>query len=231
MSRTTLSCSLHAKRYGTSQVGSAFSRGRCTRSLLHKPRRCYRHGLLHLFPPKPRRCRARLRCRRTCFATPSLMSPQHRRASPTAPERPQPRRSGVSNALTRSLGGDEYRRHIAFRVRHQAVRFCSLGGYHARQTPRRRRTRRQSQPRKLQCSPWARATIRLFASWLAPWRGASASRRRVATAWRSPSCCGEASTTIPRSSAHRADAREVEGPRRVTALARSSLCSTVVRYR
>ena len=53
----------------------------------------------------------------------------------------------------------------------------------------------------------------------------------VSPALRSPSCCGEASTTLPRAAAHRADSREVEGPRRVPAFARSSICSTAGRDR
>ena len=86
ISRTPLSCPLRRKVYEAYHAGSAFGavRGRRTRYWLNSPNPSYSQRLLHLFQPKPRRFRARIRCRRTFFSTHSLTKPKHRLASPMA---------------------------------------------------------------------------------------------------------------------------------------------------
>ena len=195
-SRTPLACALHATGEGTSHAGRACGprRGRWTRSSLHRPRWESRHGLRHLCQPTPRRCRARLRCRRTVCATPSCTPPHPRRASPPAPERPAPPRRGGRRGITRSMGWDCDRRHRSCSGRPSAVRCVSLGRSHARPAPGRLRPHRPSTPPQRQVSPWATAPPRRCSALMGPWSGARAARRRVATALRSPSCCGEAAT-------------------------------------
>jgi hypothetical protein len=234
MSRTALACSPPAKGYGTSHAGSACHRRgwrRGPREGVQRPRLSSSPRLCHLCQPQPRPCRARLRGRRTCCAPPSRPEPTHRRASPMAPEGAPPRRRGWISGIPWSTGGDGARWQRRCSVRHPAGRCVRCGGSSARHVPGRRRTRQTAPPRPPPRAPLARSTLRRFASWLGPWRVASASRRRGAPAVSRPAGWGEASTTRPRAAAQRHASRDVSWPRHVPCLARARLRAPSVRER